>query len=119
MASTKPPRNSITTGSAIEDIILEGAISLPNSGLQNTPIPLVDTVRRRMVITSRDVVQLGIISNIHISAANTNRAMTLCCTTVRAAIPNHETGIAQRKIVTISTMGRSTQYFTLNFLSDI
>ena len=35
-------------------------------------------VRRAKTMTSRDVVQLGMISNIHIRAENTNRAITLC-----------------------------------------
>ena len=59
------------------------------------------------------------ISNIHISAANTKIAIMRCWTTVRASIPKKLRGAAQRNIVTISTMGRSTQYLTENLLCDI
>ena len=82
-------------------------------------MPLLETVNRAMRITSREVVQFGMISQIHIRAAKTNKAMTRCWTTVRPSIPKVETGRAQRRIVMISTMGRSTQYLTEKVLLDI
>ena len=62
-----------------------------------------------------DVVQLGIISNIHINAANAKRAMTRCWLKVKPSMPRKEVGTHHRKSVTRSTIGRRTQYFTLNF----
>ena len=82
-------------------------------------MPLFDTVSRAITITRMEVVQLGMISKIHISAAKTNRAMTRCWTTVRSAIPNALSGRAHKRIVTTSTMGRRTQYLTENLLLDI
>ena len=79
----------------------------------------MDTVRSITTITSREVVQLGMISNIHIKAAKTKMAIMRCCTTVRSAIPKVLTGSAQRRIVMISTIGRSTQYLTEKVLLDI
>ncbi len=83
------------------------------------PRPLLETVRSITTITSREVVQLGMISNIHIRAANTKMAIMRCWTTVRSAIPKVLTGRAHRRIVMISTMGRSTQYLTEKVLLDI
>ena len=119
MASTKPPMNSITTGSAKEAMILLKLTSWPNFGSQKKPRPLSDTVKREITITSRDVVQFGIISKIHISAAKTKSAMTRCWTTVSSSIPKNDTGTAQRKIVTSSTMGRNTQNLRFSFLVAI
>ena len=82
-------------------------------------MPLSDTVSREITITSREVVQFGMISQIHIRAAKTKSAITRCWTTVRPSIPKAETGRAQRRIVMISTMGRSTQYLTEKVLLDI
>ena len=65
-------------------------------------------------MTSREVVQFGMISKIHISAAKTNSAMTLCCTAVRASIPKNEVGTAHRKMVMASTRGRNTNIFTFS-----
>ena len=87
--------------------------------MQKKPIPLLETVSRAITITSTEVVQFGMISKIHIRAAKTKSAITRCWTTVRSAIPKELTGRAQRRIVTISTIGRSTQYFTENLLLDI
>ena len=87
MARTKPPRNSITTGSAIEDMMRAYGTSVPYCGSQKRPIPLLETVSREMTITRSEVLQFGMISKIHISAANTNRAITRCWTTVRASMP--------------------------------
>ena len=87
MARTKPPMNSMTTGSAKEAIMLLKPTSSPYLGSQKNPRPLSDTVNREMTITSRDVVQFGMISKIHIRAAKANRAMTRCWTTVRAGMP--------------------------------
>ena len=70
-------------------------------------------------MTIREVVQFGMISNIHMRAAKMKIAIILCCTAVRPSIPKALTGRAQRRIVTISTSGRSTQYFTENLLFDI
>ena len=70
-------------------------------------------------MTSKEVVQFGMISKIHIRAAKTKSAITRCWTTVRSAIPKALTGRAHRRIVAISTMGRRTQYLTLNLLLDI
>ena len=72
-----------------------------------------------MTITSREVDQLGMISKIHIRAANTKSAMTRCCTTVRPSIPKALTGMAHRTMVMMSTRGRNTQYFRLNFFAII
>ena len=72
-----------------------------------------------MTITRSEVLQLGMISKIHIRAANTKRAITRCCTTVKASMPKNDTGTAQRKMVMISTIGRATQYLKLNFLAII
>jgi hypothetical protein len=60
--------------------------------------------------------QLGIISKIHMSAANTNRAITRCWTTVRASIPKNDTGTAHRNMVIASTSGKNTIYLALNFI---
>ena len=83
------------------------------------PRPLLDTVRSITTITSREVVQLGMISNIHIRAANTKIAIIRCWMTVRPAIPKALTGRAHSRIVMISTIGRSTQYLTEKVLLDI
>ena len=68
----------MTTGSAILDMIRAGFMSTPSSGLQKKPIPLVEMVRSAIVMISREVVQLGMISKIHISAAKTKSAITRC-----------------------------------------
>ena len=81
--------------------------------------PFVETLRSITTITTREVVQLGMISNIHMRAANTKIAIMRCWTGVRPSIPKTDVGRAQRRIVTMSTMGRSTQYFTENLLLDI
>ena len=77
----------MTTGSAMEDMIRAYGTRVPYFGSQKKPIPLLDTVKRAMTMTSSEVVQFGMISKIHISAANTNRAITRCWTTVRASMP--------------------------------
>ena len=82
-------------------------------------MPLLETVSREMTITKSEVLQFGMISKIHISAANTNRAITRCWTTVRSAMPKNDVGTAQRKMVTSSTSGRNTPYLRLNFLAII
>ena len=66
-----------------------------------------------------EVVQFGIISNIHIIAAKTKRAITLCWVAVRASIPKKDVGTAHRKTVTISTIGSRTKSLTLNLFFDI
>jgi hypothetical protein len=73
-------------------------------------------MRRASTIINTDVVQLGIISKIHMRAANTKRAIVRCCRTVSPSIPKKVEGTARRKIVISSTNGSSTQYFTENLL---
>ena len=82
-------------------------------------MPLSETVSSITTMTIRDVVQLGMISNIHMSAAKMKIAIMRCWTTVRASMPKKLTGTAQRNIVTASTIGSNTQYFTENLLVDI
>ena len=77
----------------------------------------MDTVRSAITITISDVLQLGIISKIHMRAANTNSAITLCWTTVRASIPKKDVGTAHRKMKMRSTRGRNTHILRLNFFS--
>ena len=94
--------------------------TLPSFTLfKNNPKPLFEIVRSIRTIITTDVVQAGIISNIHISAAKAKMAIILCCTTLSPSTPKKSMGTNQRKSVTAITSGRSTKYLTENFLSDI
>jgi hypothetical protein len=73
-------------------------------------------MRRASTIIITDVVQLGMISKIHMRAAKTKRAIVRCWRTVSPSIPKKEVGTARMKIVISSTNGSSTQYFTENLL---
>ena len=66
---------------------------------------LSDMVRSMITIDSTEVVQVGMISNIHIRAVKTKMAMVLCSTTVRPSIPKKSVGTSQRKKVTAITRG--------------
>lgn len=74
-----------------------------------------------MTITISEVTQFGTISKIHINAAKAKIAMVRCYVTVRTSprLPKKDSGTHQKKIVTMSTIGRRTQYLTLNLLSAI
>ena len=78
---------------------------------------LSDMVSNIITIISTDVVQVGIISNIHIRAANTKIAIVRCSTTVSPSIPKNEVGTSQRNKVTAMTRGSNIVSFLENFLS--
>ena len=82
-------------------------------------MPLSETVSNASTTTSREVVQFGMISVIHISAAKTKSAMTRCCTTVRPSIPKKPVGTASRKTVTASTSGSSTKYLIRGVMNSL
>ena len=78
-----------------------------------------ETVSSIITTTSRDVVQLGMTSKIHISAAKMNIAIIRCWTTVSSAIPKKLTGTAQRNIVMARITARITVFLTEELCVDI
>ena len=59
-------------------------------------------------IIRTDVVQVGMTSNIHISAAKTNMAIVLCSVTVSPSIPKNVDGTNHRKSVIATITGSIT-----------
>lgn len=65
---------------------------------------LSDMVSNMTTTTIIEVDHEEMISNIHISAANTKMAIIRCCTSVRSGNPNVEGGTHQRNNDTARTM---------------
>ena len=65
-------------------------------------------VSSMITITSTEVVQVGITSNIHIRAAKTNIAIVLCSVIVRPSIPKNVVGTSHRNKVIATITGSIT-----------
>ena len=104
IASTKPPMNSIITGSANEAITLLYDSNLPtSSSFTIGRKPLSEQNSSISTMMAIDVAHDDTTSRIHISVAKAKMAMTRCWMTVRSLMPNHSAGIFQSNRVTTST----------------
>ena len=104
MASTKPPMNSMMTGSANEAITPLYDNSFPtSSSFTIGAMPLSEQNSSINTIMATDVAHDETISRIHISVANAKMAMTRCWMTVRLSMPNHSEGMFQSPNVTRMT----------------
>ena len=104
IASTKPPINSMITGSANVAITPLYERSLPtSSSLTIGRMPL--SVQKRSISTmmATDVAHEDTISRIHISVAKAKMAMIRCWITVRFWMPYHSAGMFQSTRVTSAT----------------
>ena len=87
IAKTNPPKNSIIIGSANDAINALYFTTFPKFATSSVAgrinqIELSETVKSKIVITSTDVVQIGMTSVIHIRAAKKKIAITRCSTIV-------------------------------------
>ena len=114
IASTKPPMNSMMTGSANVAITPLYESSVPTSSsltIGRMPLSVVNSNISTMIAT--DVAHDDTTSNIHISVAKAKMAMMRCWMTVRPWMPNHSLGMFHNNKVTISTVAILTNRFSV------
>ncbi len=115
IASTKPPINSMITGSANVAITPLYERSFPTSASFTIgKMPLSVQNNSISTIMATDVAQEETISRIHISVAKAKMAMIRCWMTVRFWMPYHSAGMFQSTKVTNATRAILMTRFVLS-----
>ena len=104
MASTKPPMNSMMTGSAnvaITPLYDNSGPTLSSTTIGAIPLSVQNKSISTMIDT--DVAHDDTTDMIHISVAKAKMAMMRCWMTVSPSMPNHSVGAFHNSSVTIAT----------------